>query len=69
MTAKEKALSLCQKIGWTTVKTDFNDGMSLPLPIAKKIAIIMIDEFCNRMKVSSDEFDYWFKVKGEINLL
>lgn len=69
MTAKEKALSLCQKIGWSTVKSDCNDGMSLPLNIAKKIAIIMVDEFCNSLPVSSEMFNYWYEVKKEINLL
>ena len=56
------ALNLCQKIGMSTMFTDCNDGMSLPLEISKKIAITVINEIC-------PETEYWNDVKKEIESL
>jgi hypothetical protein len=58
----ETALRLCQKIGMTTMFSDFNEGMSLPLSVSKKIAIAVIDEIC-------PDIIYWNRVKDEINNL
>jgi hypothetical protein len=38
------ALHLCQKIGASTMFTDFNEGMSLPLEVSKRVAKIAIAE-------------------------
>ncbi|HBE42007.1 MAG TPA: hypothetical protein DDW27_12535 [Bacteroidales bacterium] len=59
---KETALRLCQKIGMTTMFSDFNEGMTLPLSVSKKIAISVIDEICPAT-------NYWNDVKDEINKL
>lgn len=69
MTAKEKALSLCQQIGITTLfdRSGCNDGMTLPLHISKKIAIILVNEIidCNEGIFGN----YWQEVKSEIENL
>lgn len=59
---KESALRLVQKIGMTTMFSDFNEGMTLPLEVSKKIAIAVINELCPNT-------DYWIAFKNEINLL
>ena len=56
------ALRLCQKIGITTMFSDFNEGMTLPLSVSKKIAIAVINEICPAT-------DYCHEVKNEINNL
>ena len=60
--ASEQALSHCQKIGMVTMFSETNEGMSLPLEISKKIAIIAINQIC-------PESNYWVEVKWEINKL
>ena len=59
---KDAALRLCQKIGMTTMFSEFNEGMTLPIEVSKKIAIAVIDEIC-------PVTDYWNEVKDEINNL
>jgi hypothetical protein len=59
---KEIALRLCQKIGAATMFTDFNDGMSLPLEISKKIAIAAINYL-------RPDMEYWQDVINEIKNL
>lgn len=41
--SKEKAIELCQKFGTTTMRTNCNDGYTLPLEIAKKCALIAVE--------------------------
>jgi hypothetical protein len=62
MEPKDKALTLCQKIGCSTMFSSFNEGMTLPLEISKKIAIICIHEI-------AEENHDWNKVLIEINKL
>lgn len=52
MTPAEKALKLCQNIAWSTCMTDCNEGMTLPLEISKKIAIICVDNFIDDLNES-----------------
>lgn len=58
----DQALRLCQKIGMTTMFSDFNNGMSLPLEVSKKIAIAAINEICPAT-------DYWKEVVQEVESL
>jgi hypothetical protein len=62
MNAKETALHLCQIIGATTMFSDFNEGMSLPLSVSKKIAIVVIPVICL-------DTTGWSEVIDEINNL
>lgn len=48
MTPKEKALTLCQSFGQTSLNDEeFNEGFTLPKHIAKKCAIIAVNEIIN----------------------
>lgn len=58
----DQALRLCQKIGMTTMFSDFNEGMSLPLAVSKKIAIAAIDEICPAT-------EHWKEVIQEVESL
>ena len=81
MEAKEKALRLCQQIAMTSFDTEFNNGTTLQLELAKKIAIICVDEIlsdkhgcgCEQSIVIGGEYQtyirYWTLVKEEINNL
>jgi len=70
MEAKEKALRLCQQIAMTSFDTEFNNGTTLPLELAKKIALICVDEI---LLTSASEYEhednFWRSVKEEINKL
>lgn len=79
MTPQEKALSLCQKFGRTTLfAEDCNNGYTLPLRVSKLCANIAIDEVLEFMRMD-DEYNedchmvnthwiqYWQQVKEEIN--
>jgi len=57
----EALFKLCQEIGASTMFTDCNDGMSLPLEVSKKIAIISIKQFCPE--------EYWDELINEIQKL
>lgn len=59
---KEKALHLVQVVGMTTMFSDFNKGMTLPLEVSKKIALACIDEICPKT-------DYWNEFRDEIKKL
>ena len=63
MKQKQMALTLCQKISWSTVGGDFNEGKTLPLEISKNIALIMCDEM---IQINECSKEYWRKVKSEI---
>lgn len=75
MTPKEKALKLCQTFGMTTLfHPDCNDGVTLPLSVAKKCALIAVEEVLNIKKEIWDDFhreyfEYWQQVKKEIENL
>ena len=84
MTPKEKALKLCQTFGMTTLfHPDCNDGITLPLSVTKKCALIAVeivcDELCNYynddvVNRSEDawllrKIEYWQQVKTEIENL
>lgn len=69
MLANEKALSLCQKFGYTTFFTNCNEGMTLPLYISKKCAIILVDEIINGNFGEGYDHIYWLSVKEEIEKL
>lgn len=60
--AKDRALELCQVIGMTTMFSEFNSGMTLPLEVSKKIALAVITELCPAT-------EYWKEFKTEINNL
>lgn len=78
---KEKALELCQKIGVTTLfANDCNDGITLPLRIVKKIALIAVDELIESTLYGIDldlyegQYnenckEYWQQVKQETHNL
>lgn len=74
MAPQEKALRLCQAFGKTTLfADDCNDGISLPLRVAKLCAIICVDELINEEKMwkngEPNPDYYWQQVKAEINKL
>ena len=82
MTAKEKALSLCQDFGYTGMKSEQTGFYTLELPLAKACAIIAVDEILSHnflepqlkrhignVEPTSNQIEYWFKVKTEINNL
>lgn len=79
MTPKEKALNLCQQFGRTTLfAKDCNDGVTLPLRVAKLCAIISANEVIDALKSSNPNYfkktywhpiDYWDQVKEEIERL
>lgn len=72
MTPKEKALRLCQEFGFTTFGEEFNGGTTLPFEIAKKCAIITVDEILadyeifNRKNKSYKVPSFWQMVKEEL---
>ncbi len=78
MTPKEKALTICQAIGVTTLfDMKCHEGHTLPLHVSQKIAHIMVDEL---IEESSDavtrlersplsNLEYWRAVKKQINLI
>lgn len=77
MTPKEKALKLCQDFAWTTVGEDANEGFSLPIDVAKKCALIAVDEIMKELDIQMETMphevtnynDFWIDVKKEIDLL
>jgi predicted proteasome-type protease len=81
MTPKEKAIKLCQDMAYTSMKTDFNEGYTLPLEIAKKCALIAVDEtlkigtMINDLPLSETKIimeaypKFWKEVKTEIEKL
>lgn len=84
MTPKEKALKLCQSFGVTTLfEQECNGGRTLPLSIAKKCAIIAVNEIIEAkptnpltggfIELYSDMVDealvFWKDVKAEIEKL
>ena len=64
MKASDQALILCQKIGCSTMFGNFNSGMSLPLEVSKKIAIICLEEIC-----PSSSYKDFEDIINEIKLL
>jgi hypothetical protein len=69
MNPKEKALELCQKFGTTTMFTNCNDGYTLPLEIAKKCALIAVNEIiadCEYNHIEIHNSNWWHEVKSEI---
>ena len=69
MTPKEKALKLCQAFGITTLfAQDCNGGVTLPLSIAKKCALIAAKEVVDNCNYSEDK-NYWVAVIAEIEKL
>ena len=74
MEAKQKALKMCQAFGITTLfAQDCNGGVTLPLSIAKKCAIIAVDEIIVAIGmcsvVAGYPLDYWEEVKLKIEML
>lgn len=71
MTAEEKSLSLCKRIGITTMFSDDNDGMSLKLSTSKKIALIFVDEIIITLQecyYNLDDLDIGTAPKGCIDV-
>ncbi|MBL0052172.1 MAG: hypothetical protein IPP29_12015 [Bacteroidetes bacterium] len=56
MNPREKALLLCQKMGWTSFSNIEMDNATLPIDVAKKCASIavveLIDEWQQALKIS-----------------
>ena len=70
MTAKEKALRICQKMGCTTMfAEDCNEGRTLPKRIAKMCAVIAVNEILEGQNLLGLPLSYWQDVKKEIELL
>lgn len=84
MTPKEKALDLCQKYGYLGKDFEYTDFRTFPLDIAKRCAIIAVDELYMEAKYWHDttgynettDFEagerrvkYWQQVKEEIEKL
>ena len=77
MTPKQKALDLCQQFGRSTLfAEDCNEGITLPLRIAKICALIAVNEIdaaidFEWMEVQNldRQHNYWNEVKSEIEKL
>lgn len=81
MSPKDKALRLCQDFAMTTFGEEFNGGTTLPLEIAKKCALIAVEEILEAIYSiigkekhfwrdgERDSIDYWESVKLEITSL
>lgn len=74
MTAKEKALNLCQEFGMTGMESKQTEYYTLELPLAKKCAIICVDEMLAMLPFPNDEWheerkSYLLEVKEEIEKL
>jgi hypothetical protein len=76
MTPKEKALKMCQSFGLTTLfAQDCNGGTTLPLSIAKRCALIAVDELIeehtwkNPINWNVVRKRFWEEVKSEIEKL
>ena len=82
MTPKEKALNLFEKINsLIPFNSDCNDSpeiisgkLTKDIELTKKIALMSIDEVCeainwHEFESPNKEWDYWNKVKQEINNL
>ena len=72
MTSKEKALDITQKMGVTTMfDSSFNNGYTLPLHVAKKCALVFVEEMMIKLRElnHSTPLDYWKDVKEEIDNL
>ncbi len=73
--AKEKALTICQEMGTSTMfAKDCNNGYTLPLRVAKILAHIVADEcfkeaYKQGTEISLIRQDYWKEVKTEIDKL
>ena len=67
----EKAFELVQLFGYTTYgDAEFNDGNTLPKHVAKKCAIVCVDEILNSYrKLLPSSRTYWEQVKQEIEKL
>lgn len=71
MEPKEKALRLCQQMGVTTL-FDFtcNEGHTLPKEVAKKCALIAVDELIREQDMwqngQTEPVKYWQRVREEI---
>jgi hypothetical protein len=73
MTPKEKAEELVDKMGFSTLYTiDNTNGQRTPIyknQYAKQCALVAVDEILNvtvGLTDFTDDFDYWQKVKQEI---
>lgn len=74
MTPNEKALQICQEMGVSTLfAEDCNNGITLPLRVAKICALIAVNEiieFCPENYYNTETKksmkNYWEDVKAEI---
>lgn len=81
ITPKEKSLRLCQQFGYTTLNEEFNNGYTISLEIAKKCALICVDEILkiepiiknlplSETKIIMEAYPkFWEQVKTEIQNL
>ncbi len=75
MTAKDKALRLCQQFGRTTMfAEDCNNGYTLPLRVAKICAHICVDEILEALDLVNEKHnrfgvEFYQQVKKEIENL
>jgi len=44
MNAKEEALKLCQRVSYTSLQTEINNGKPLPIEFSKKVSELMVTE-------------------------
>ena len=68
MTPKEKALQICQRMGWITFDKGLNNGNTLPLEVAKEFANVALDYLITEAE-TTEAFDYWEEVAEEIQRL
>jgi hypothetical protein len=80
MIPKKKALKLCQSFGMITLfAEDCNNGVTLPLRVAKQCALIVVDEveatgtlkdrYCGFIDIEIEHKGYWQQVRTEIENL
>lgn len=74
MTAKEKALNLCQRFGMAGLDSEQTEHYTLELSLAKVCALICVDEIINAIdwhefETPNKEIEYWNEVKAEIEKL
>ena len=68
MTAKEKALEMCQRMGLITFDKGLNDGSTLPLEVSKEFVNIALDYLIKEAE-TIEAFNYWESVAEEVKRL
>lgn len=69
MTAKEKALKLCQDFGYLGLESKQTEYYTLDLELAKRCALVCINEIMNGNFAEGYDHEFWTNVKIEVQKL